>query len=377
MKNTLIAVCGLSPQVITETLYGLHQIGKKIDAIRILTTRDGKDECFTHLFGDEDGHYYKYLEEYGYSPKDIDFNRKHVIALKNGRGVEVDDIDTEEENEDFLRLCMEQTFELTRNPDTSVYFSIAGGRKTMGACLSLAAQCYGRSQDRIYHVMIHPAEFEHCRDFFYPPKEPRRIEAGRWDRATRRRIPVEINTDEAEVMLVPMPFFSMRPMLSQEVLRQPENPSSLLLSLVREDRPTLVIDFRESLLRWKGMEADLPPTQLALYGLLAELKKKCRHAGTCTGCDSCFISSADVVQKDLTDIYLKIRPNCQVDEMTMGGICNLSPENFRSYITKASARIAKVFGAQDARQISPVGVGEKPGVRYGIALDRNQIEIRH
>lgn len=377
MKNTLIAVCGLSPQVATETLYALHQMGKKIDAIRILTTRDGKEECLAQLFGNDDGHYFKYLAEYGYKPEDIDFNRKHIIALKNSRDVEVDDIDTEEENEGFLRLCMEMTFELTKNPQGSVYFSIAGGRKTMGACLTVAAQCYGRPQDRIYHVMVHPAEFEGCRDFFYPPKEPRAIEAGRWDRATRRRIPIAINTREAAITLVPMPFFSMRPMLSQEILRQPENPSSLLLSLVKEDKPTLVIDLKAKVVRWKGLETDLSPAQLAVYTLLAERKKKCRHTGSCTGCDQCFIGYGDVNQDELTGIYLKIRPNCQVNEMGKGGICSLASDNFRSYISRAAAQIEQTFGLQDANTIAPLGIGEKPGVRYGIALDKSQIEIRH
>ncbi|NLV24760.1 MAG: TIGR02584 family CRISPR-associated protein, partial [Deltaproteobacteria bacterium] len=41
MKTVLLAVCGLSPQVITETLYALHQQGRQVDAVRVLTTRQG------------------------------------------------------------------------------------------------------------------------------------------------------------------------------------------------------------------------------------------------------------------------------------------------------------------------------------------------
>ena len=43
MKNILLAVTGLSPQVITETLYALHQINRRVDAIHVITTRDGKE----------------------------------------------------------------------------------------------------------------------------------------------------------------------------------------------------------------------------------------------------------------------------------------------------------------------------------------------
>ncbi|RKX57645.1 MAG: TIGR02584 family CRISPR-associated protein, partial [Thermodesulfobacteriota bacterium] len=42
---------------------------------------------------------------------------------------------------------------LTASKDTAVYFLIAGGRKTMSACLAVAAQFYGRPQDRVYHVL--------------------------------------------------------------------------------------------------------------------------------------------------------------------------------------------------------------------------------
>ncbi len=38
MKNTLLAVTGLSPQVITETLYALHQNNRKVDGIHVITT---------------------------------------------------------------------------------------------------------------------------------------------------------------------------------------------------------------------------------------------------------------------------------------------------------------------------------------------------
>jgi CRISPR-associated protein (TIGR02584 family) len=64
------------------------------------------------------------------------------------------------------------TFALTRDPESAVFFSIAGGRKSMGACLTIAAQLYRRPQDRLYHVLVSP-EFESCRDFFYPPPESR------------------------------------------------------------------------------------------------------------------------------------------------------------------------------------------------------------
>ena len=42
MRRILLAVSGMSPQIITETLYCLHSEGRDVSAIHITTTRLGK-----------------------------------------------------------------------------------------------------------------------------------------------------------------------------------------------------------------------------------------------------------------------------------------------------------------------------------------------
>ena len=49
MKHILVAVTGLSPQVISETLFALHQRSQRVDAIHVITTRDGKERIFVNL----------------------------------------------------------------------------------------------------------------------------------------------------------------------------------------------------------------------------------------------------------------------------------------------------------------------------------------
>ena len=63
MKNILLAVTGLSPQVITETLFALHQSNQRVDAIHVITTRDGKETIFANILAGKSGQYYRYLEE--------------------------------------------------------------------------------------------------------------------------------------------------------------------------------------------------------------------------------------------------------------------------------------------------------------------------
>lgn len=174
MKNILLAVVGLTPQVITETLFSLHQQNKHIDTIHIITTRRGKEIINANLLSPTDGKYYEYLREYEIDPHSISFGFDYVHTVTDAGGTEIEDIADAEENEWLLKKCLNLTFQLTKDPDTAVFFSVAGGRKTMTSCLTLAAQLYGRPQDRLYHVLVSP-EFESSRDFYYPQKNPFRL----------------------------------------------------------------------------------------------------------------------------------------------------------------------------------------------------------
>ena len=243
MKSILLAVVGLSPQVITETLFALHQQGKSVHAIHIVTTRQGKEKINAHLLSPTDGKYYQYLREYNIDPSTIDFGFQNVHTITDSNGREIDDIADEEENEWLLKKCMELTFSFTRDSDTAVFFSIAGGRKTMSACLMLAAQFYGRPQDRIYHVLVSP-EFESNRDFYYPPPKSTSIEL-----KDKNGQPYTKETKYAKVTLVPIPFVSVRDKLTDDLLNEPKDPATLMLSLVREEPYLLTIDLKNAKVR--------------------------------------------------------------------------------------------------------------------------------
>lgn len=369
MKTVLLAVCGLSPQVVTETLFALHLQGQQVDAIRVLTTRSGKDACLAALFRAGDGHYYRYLKDYGLSPDVIDFAPRHLIAVLAEDGREIDDIVSEYDSEQFLRLCMEEAFALTRDLQARVLFSIAGGRKTMGACLSLAAQCYARSQDRIYHVLVKPSEFESCRDFYYPPRTPHTVEV-----LNRDRRPCHMSTAEAEITLVPMPFFPLRRQLTAQMLCQPENPASLMLSLVCEGKPQLTIDLPQKRIIWKGVECDVPPSLLAYYALLALHKQEADCArNRCGECDECYLSTEQILQKqeEMTRLYQRLTSR----EAVASGATGLDEEYVKQYRSKLNRLIRRTFGDYDARLLQVGATSARPGVRYGIGIEKEAIRV--
>lgn len=92
MKNILLAVCGLSPQVITETLFALFQHDRKVDEIHIVTTRAGKEAVNAHLLSPKDGRYYGFLHDYGINPLSIAFGYDHIHTVLDAQGIEVDDM---------------------------------------------------------------------------------------------------------------------------------------------------------------------------------------------------------------------------------------------------------------------------------------------
>ena len=231
MKRVLLAVCGLTPQIITETLYALHCEGRLPQRVVVLTTRAGRERCLNTLFGGP-GMLHRFFDDYGIAPSVCRFGREDILTP----APPADDIATLEESEAFQTLCMEQTRLIAGEPDVTVDFSIAGGRKTMGASLALAAQCYAGAEDRLFHVLVSPA-FESQPDFFYPP--PGGVLLPR----PAPRPPLD--TREARVTLAMLPFARLRPWLPPHLLQQPQAPESLLASLDMAQAPVLRLNTKQ------------------------------------------------------------------------------------------------------------------------------------
>jgi CRISPR-associated protein Csx14 len=372
MKNILLAVVGLSPQVITETLFAIHQQRRRIDAVHVITTRQGKEKINADLLSTKDGRYYQYFNEYDINPASIDFGFKNVHTITNSNGMEIDDITDEEENEWLLKKCLELTFRFTNDPNTSVFFSIAGGRKTMSACLMLAAQLYGRQQDRVYHVLVSP-EFESNRDFYYPPRKSVPIELKDKDGQ-----PYIKETKYARINLVPIPFVSIRDQISQDLLHEPRDPATLMISLIKERPYTLTVDITSSKLVYKNLEIDMMPARLALYALFAMQKKECKKEQTsCRDCTDCFLDIQQVLnqQDQITELYQRVEGSREPSEMKGFGIVSLDQENFNSYKAKIRKDLERGFGLYALPELAIESVGRRPDTRYGLKIERERIRI--
>lgn len=373
MRNILLAVVGLSPQVITETLYALHQTHRAVHAIHVITTRDGKEQIFAQLLAGGRGHYYAYLDDYGIDKESIDFGPHTIHTITDEHGVEIPDIRDEVDNEHLLTKCLDLAFKFTSDPETAVFFSVAGGRKTMSSCLTLAAQLYGRSQDRLYHVLVTP-EFESNRDFFYPPPKSRLIQL----RDARGELLYK-ETKYANVNLIHIPFVSIRERLDQELLRSPQDSGTLMLGVVKEKPRRLVVDLVHGKLIYTGLELDMMPARLALYAFFAMLKKKCPRTdiATCRNCTECFLEIAQVLdrQEEIGEMYSRLCTTRPLDEMSDTGIMQLTAENFMSYKGKIKRDLLQRFGPYALKELEIASHGRRPNTKYGILLDKDKLEI--
>lgn len=361
MDRILLAVCGLTPQIITETLYALHREGHIPDRVIILTTRAGRTACLRTLTGPH-GMIARFLSDYGYPPSPSLLRESDILTPDSP----ADDIATIGDSSAFQRLCMAEACRLTRDADTCVDFSLAGGRKTMGASLALAAQCYGRDTDRLFHVLVAPA-FESRPDFYYPPPVPTLLPA-------RASLP-PVHTGDAGVTLAMLPFPRLRPHLPPELLEQPHRLEPLLAAGPLPAPARLALHVRERALTILGKRCVLPPTEFALLLSFALRKKQFPCTGTCETCPGdCFMDS-DALLADsagLAAVYERLRISAAARSST--GIRNISPENFMAYKSKLHRHLREALGmASSHAEIA--SMGRRPHVRYGLRIPKMAIFI--
>lgn len=260
-RRILLAVTGLSPQVVTETVHALavNRDPPWIpDEVHVVTTTDGAERVRLALLSDDPAWFRRLREDFDLPPIRFDADCLHVVPGADGQPLP--DIRTPEDNAAAADFICEQVRRFTGDPRTELHVSIAGGRKTMGYYLGYALSLFGRTQDRLSHVLV-SEPFESSWDFFYPTPYSRVIE-------TRDRSLAD--TRDAKVTLAEIPFVSLRHGLDERLL-QGKSRFSEVVAAARQavTPPTLCIDPGRREVIAGGQRIDLPPTQLALLLLFA------------------------------------------------------------------------------------------------------------
>ncbi len=253
-RRILVAVTGLTPQVVTETLYALMRQEPPFvpTEVRLITTREGAERARLALLSEEPGWFRRFCQDYRI--EGLRFDGRSIRILDDGDGRVLDDIRSPADNQRAADLITETIRELTSDPDSALHASIAGGRKTMGYYLGYALSLFGRPQDRLSHVLV-SEPFESSWEFFYPtPYE--------------RVIPVKgeklANCQDAEVTLAEIPFVRLRHGLPKRLLAGGYSFSEAIAYASRGIGPArLVISLRDKKVTASGETIDLGLTELA------------------------------------------------------------------------------------------------------------------
>ena len=172
-KHVLIVMVGISPAVITETVYALcKEKADPPDEVIVYTTSTGKNKIAQELFNPKNNVWTEMLSELGQTGK-IKFgipSIKEILIAKDGITEVCNDITSDDENKAMADFLLQEIRGYTDNPGVKISFSIAGGRKSMSAMGALVMSLVGRHCDKLYHILVEEG-FENPRlepPFFYP-----------------------------------------------------------------------------------------------------------------------------------------------------------------------------------------------------------------
>ena len=259
-RRVLLAVTGLSPQVVTETLFALATMrpDEIPTEVHVVTTVEGAQRAKLALLSENPGWFRRLVADYGLPPVQFVENNLHVLCGQDGQPLT--DIRNAADNLSAADGIVALVKTFTADPSASLHVSIAGGRKTMGFFLGYALSLFGRAHDRLSHVLV-SEPFESSWNFFYPTPYESVIEARNGEL---------VDCATAEVTLADIPFVSLRHGLPQALLsgsasfRETVEAARLVLG-----PPELVLDPDHQRVRAGGKVISLPRVQYAMLAVFA------------------------------------------------------------------------------------------------------------
>jgi CRISPR-associated protein (TIGR02584 family) len=359
-QNILLAVTGLTPQVVTETLYALHSQGDELPtAIHILTTAEGYQRAKLTLIND--GWLARFYADYQLPA--ADFSERHIHILEKTNGEPLNDIRSQADNQAMADGITEWVRRLTADTTSTLHVSIAGGRKTMGFYAGYALSLYGRNQDRLSHVLVN-AEYESHPQFYYPTPYSQVIYANDTSRKP-------LDTQQADIILADIPFVRLRHGLDQALLEGKSSFSQTVASAQQAVGPAhLTIDLSKRTLIAQGISIKLIPADLAFYLWLLKRQGEGQSAPQCPSDGAPDLEYA----KDFLIEYHRVHGSFGGIDRTLDALKNGMS---KSFFEQRKSRINKQL-KQTLRHVvevySIIGEGRRPRTCYRIALKTEQIE---
>lgn len=254
VRRVLVAVTGLTPQVVTETIFALatRKPDWIPDEVHVLTTLTGAELARQHLLAAQTGQFHRLCADYELGCIAFGESHIHVLCDTNGRGLE--DIRSPSDNMAMADAILAKIAGITADPSSELHVSLAGGRKSMGFFAGYALSLYGRPQDRLSHVLVSPG-FETHPAFFFPPRIPV-VLSGRNGES--------LNTADARVDLAEIPFVRLRDRLPMELIAGGRFADAVAAAQ-RLESPSLFVSTQRREIICSGARVKLSALNFAIY----------------------------------------------------------------------------------------------------------------
>jgi CRISPR-associated protein (TIGR02584 family) len=363
-RRILFLVMGLSPQVVTETLYALarRRVPPFIPTeIHVQTTKEGAERARLTLLSREPGWFYRLCREYRMSG--IRFSERDVQVIGDDEGAPLDDIRTERDNALAADSITRQIAALTRDDDAALHVSIAGGRKTMGFYAGYALSLFGRPQDRLSHVLVSPP-FESNQAFFYPTRDSRII----YTPPPENR---PLDTRDAEVVLAEIPFVRLRGSLPPTSIAGSAPFAEAVAAAQAKLEPAhLTIDIEGRRIAAGGTVVALPPAALSFLAWIAD-----RHFRGETALASPPDGAPDAAMaRQYLTFYRRCAEAAAVTRAARVLQRGMDKSFFEQHKSKLNRRLRNALGEQAAAYLV-TGFGRRPHTTFGLGLPAGAIRF--
>jgi len=357
-RRILLCVTGLSPQIVTETLYALAvaRIPPFIPTeVHLLTTTDGARLAKAALLHPDGGHFHALLHDQPQigSPH-FDEDCIHIISHHQEK---LADIRTPAENAAAADTITALVAQLTEDAGAALHVSIAGGRKTMGFYLGYAFSLFARPQDTLSHVLV-SSPFEGHPDFFYPPRQPRRLVT---------RDGHHIDTAEAVVTLAEIPVVRLRHGLPATLIAGRAGFSETVAALQQSFAPPrLLIDLKQRNVTCGTTAVTMKPQLLAWLAWWATLARQGRSETAWREADAGLF----------LDIYRSVVGVDAIDYEKAAELLShgMEKEFFQTKNAKMERVLKDALGPA-ATSYLLVTTGKRPHTRRGLSLPPDSISI--
>lgn len=362
-RRVLALAVGLTPQVVTETVYALA-IQRRPPwvptEIRLLTTAEGAMRARLMLLDAESGHFGRMCREYP-GLQAVRFTEQDIAVMNGGRQP-LADIRTPAENATAADAITDFVRGLCADPDAAVHVSIAGGRKTMGYYLGYALSLFGREQDRLSHVLVNEP-FESLPQFFYPPARPRVVLAAGNRPAT---------TADARIELAEIPFVRLRAGLPSSLLSGAASFAGAVEAASRSVEPVrLRFQADRPRVHAGTMALDLPPLLWAWYRLLAQA---CRRRQGQSG----MVRPQDLDPRELLAAYARITGPLSAACVRLQAQLHRDGGVAEAFFREKNAKLNRLLDDRLGVAAGPYRVqstGKRPFTRCGLSIDPAVVEL--